>query len=354
MTLFRPSEQARRPLPRRPSIVSVLDVGSTKICCLIARLTPRDARGRGAPRPHPADRGARLRPPALARHQVRRRRRSRRGRAGDPPRRRCRRAHGRRHGRNRSSSISPAGRLASETYSAQRHASPASRSRRPTSAGCSRPAAGIRSADGRSVIHSLPIGYSLDADSGIADPRGMVGQRLGVDMHVVTADAPPLRNLELCHQPLPSLDRDGGRHALCQRPGGAGRRRGRTRLRLHRFRRRHDHDRRLHEGRVRPRRRDRHRRPAHHHRHRPRPLDQARGRRAAEDDARQRAAEHPPTSATSSRCRRSATTRRACRTRCRARRSPASSGRASRRSSNWSATGSTPPASPRWSAGGWC
>jgi cell division protein FtsA len=52
--------------------------------------------------------------------------------------------------------------------------------------------------DGRAVVHSLPIGYSLDADTGIADPRGMIGDRLGVDMQMVTADAQPLRNLELC------------------------------------------------------------------------------------------------------------------------------------------------------------
>ena len=40
MKLFRPSEQ--RPATRRSSVVSVLDVGSTKICCLIARLVPLD------------------------------------------------------------------------------------------------------------------------------------------------------------------------------------------------------------------------------------------------------------------------------------------------------------------------
>ena len=31
-----------RALPRRPAIVSILDVGSSKICCLIARLKPLD------------------------------------------------------------------------------------------------------------------------------------------------------------------------------------------------------------------------------------------------------------------------------------------------------------------------
>ena len=50
----------------------------------------------------------------------------------------------------------------------------------------------------REVVHALPIGFSLDAERGVRDPRGMVGDVLGVDMHVLTADAAPLRNLELC------------------------------------------------------------------------------------------------------------------------------------------------------------
>jgi cell division protein FtsA len=50
----------------------------------------------------------------------------------------------------------------------------------------------------RQVIHSLPVSFTLDAERGIADPRGMYGEQLGVDMHVLTADAAPLRNLELC------------------------------------------------------------------------------------------------------------------------------------------------------------
>jgi cell division protein FtsA len=53
------------------------------------------------------------------------------------------------------------------------------------------------------VMHSLPIGYSLDGNRGMHDPIGMLGETLGVDMHVVTADEAPLRNLELainrCH-----------------------------------------------------------------------------------------------------------------------------------------------------------
>ncbi|MEM1285824.1 MAG: cell division protein FtsA [Pseudomonadota bacterium] len=51
---------------------------------------------------------------------------------------------------------------------------------------------------GRSILHSMPIGFALDGDRGIADPRGMFGAHLGVDMHLVTADTGPLRNLEQC------------------------------------------------------------------------------------------------------------------------------------------------------------
>jgi cell division protein FtsA len=51
---------------------------------------------------------------------------------------------------------------------------------------------------GRAVLHSLPIGYALDDARGIRDPRGMLGKRLGVDMHVVTVDAALVRNVMLC------------------------------------------------------------------------------------------------------------------------------------------------------------
>ena len=51
--------------------------------------------------------------------------------------------------------------------------------------------------DGRVVLHSLPIGYALDAATGIREPRGMLGRRFGVDMHMVTSDAATVRNLML-------------------------------------------------------------------------------------------------------------------------------------------------------------
>jgi cell division protein FtsA len=51
--------------------------------------------------------------------------------------------------------------------------------------------------DGRAVLHSLPIGYALDAAKGIREPRGMLGHRFGVDMHMVTAEVATVRNLML-------------------------------------------------------------------------------------------------------------------------------------------------------------
>lgn len=51
--------------------------------------------------------------------------------------------------------------------------------------------------DGRAVLHSVPIGFALDAANGISNPRGMVGHRFGVDMHMVTADVATARNIML-------------------------------------------------------------------------------------------------------------------------------------------------------------
>src|SRR6266508_2758379 len=50
---------------------------------------------------------------------------------------------------------------------------------------------------GRALLHSLPIGYVLDHARGIQDPRGMLAREFGIDMHVVTADASAAHNLML-------------------------------------------------------------------------------------------------------------------------------------------------------------
>jgi len=62
---------------------------------------------------------------------------------------------------------------------------------------------------GRVVLHSLPIGFSLDDARGIRDPRGMLGRRFGVDMHIVGTDVAAARNLmlavERCHLAIEAM-----------------------------------------------------------------------------------------------------------------------------------------------------
>ncbi|MFZ2868755.1 cell division protein FtsA [Zavarzinia sp.] len=50
----------------------------------------------------------------------------------------------------------------------------------------------------RELIHAIPVGYTIDGSRGIKDPRGMFGERLGVNIHVVTAQSGPIRNLSVC------------------------------------------------------------------------------------------------------------------------------------------------------------
>ena len=47
----------------------------------------------------------------------------------------------------------------------------------------------------REVLHVLPHEFIVDAQAGIRDPLGMVGQRLEVNVHIVTASASATQNL---------------------------------------------------------------------------------------------------------------------------------------------------------------
>jgi cell division protein FtsA len=55
----------------------------------------------------------------------------------------------------------------------------------------------------RQIVHSIPVGFSIDGSRGIRDPRGMAGDRLGINMHVVSAATSAIRNvmaaLGRCH-----------------------------------------------------------------------------------------------------------------------------------------------------------
>ncbi|MCE8513557.1 cell division protein FtsA [Ruegeria pomeroyi] len=51
---------------------------------------------------------------------------------------------------------------------------------------------------GREVLHAQPVNFALDNRSGLIDPRGQLGQSLAVDMHMLTVDATAIRNLAHC------------------------------------------------------------------------------------------------------------------------------------------------------------
>jgi cell division protein FtsA len=47
----------------------------------------------------------------------------------------------------------------------------------------------------RQVLHAIPVGFSIDGSRGIRDPRGMFGDRLAVNMHIVSAASAAVRNI---------------------------------------------------------------------------------------------------------------------------------------------------------------
>ena len=52
--------------------------------------------------------------------------------------------------------------------------------------------------EGREVLHAQPVNFALDHRSGLSDPRGQVGQVLSTDMHMLTVDAQAIQNLAYC------------------------------------------------------------------------------------------------------------------------------------------------------------
>ncbi|MDX8348365.1 cell division protein FtsA [Cognatiyoonia sp. IB215446] len=50
----------------------------------------------------------------------------------------------------------------------------------------------------REVLHAQPINFALDHRSGLADPRGQIGNRLTTDMHMLTVDASAIQNIFYC------------------------------------------------------------------------------------------------------------------------------------------------------------
>ncbi|PIB24220.1 cell division protein FtsA [Amylibacter kogurei] len=51
---------------------------------------------------------------------------------------------------------------------------------------------------GREAIHAMPVNFALDQTSGLSDPRGQIGHELAVDMHLLTIDSRSMQNLLIC------------------------------------------------------------------------------------------------------------------------------------------------------------
>ncbi|MBB3949197.1 cell division protein FtsA [Aureimonas jatrophae] len=50
--------------------------------------------------------------------------------------------------------------------------------------------------EGRLALHRVPFDLSLDGETGLENPVGMTGSELGADLHILSAEETPLRNLE--------------------------------------------------------------------------------------------------------------------------------------------------------------
>ena len=48
----------------------------------------------------------------------------------------------------------------------------------------------------RTAMHTLPVGFRVDAAEDVSDPRGLMGRQLSASCHVSSAEAAPLENIE--------------------------------------------------------------------------------------------------------------------------------------------------------------
>lgn len=192
--------------PGKTSLVAVLDIGSTKLCCVIARLVPRPEGKALKGRTHSVEvvgfgygKSSGIKSGVIT--------------DLDKAEQAVRTVVGM---AERAAGVTvesvvvnvTAGRLGSETFSAtvnlggqEVERADIQRVLRAVNDRSVRPE--------RSIIHALPIGYALDGQKGVKDPRGMVGERLSVDVSVVSAETLAMRNIELvlhrCHLQVEAL-----------------------------------------------------------------------------------------------------------------------------------------------------
>ena len=190
-----------RPIsPRRSAIVAALDIGTSKIVCLIARLKPQEPQDTLRRRSHSIE------ILGLGHTEAR-------GMKAGAVINLAEAEQAVRHAvdlAEREASVQlesvvlslSSGRPGSESYAVNVNVAGSGVTEgdiaRALSAGCNH---SVR--PGRVLLHSMPIGYALDGVRGVGEPRGMLAREFGVDMHMVTADVAAARNLmlvvERCH-----------------------------------------------------------------------------------------------------------------------------------------------------------
>lgn len=194
MTMHLVPPRIKQLSPRRAATVAALDVGTSKIACLIARLTPAGEVAPGDWRTH------RARILGIG-HQ-----RSRGVKNGvivdmeeaEAAIRQTVDAAERMAGAQVDSILVSiaGGRLASRHFSAKTQIG----GREVSDADVHRAleASALHSQHrGRVALHSMATGFSLDGVDGVREPREMIGDELGVDLHVASCDQTALRNLIL-------------------------------------------------------------------------------------------------------------------------------------------------------------
>jgi cell division protein FtsA len=170
----------------RSGLVAALDVGSSKVCCLIARLG-NDGKAKIVGIGHQASVG--LRSGAIVDMD-----------AAEASIRATVEAAEEMAGENIKSVVvnvscgEPQSRLVSYEVSIAGHEIGDADLRRILDPSAAR----IEQEPGRDYVHAIPVGYRVDGNRGIRDPRGMFGQTLGVNMHLVSAATTALRNLRTC------------------------------------------------------------------------------------------------------------------------------------------------------------
>jgi cell division protein FtsA len=199
MSVKPPTPRMRQIPARKSAVLSVLDVGASKVVSLIARLTPMERSDSLRERTH------RCRVLGIG-HQ-----RSRGVKAGaivdlDAAENAIRLAIDaaeRMAGVEVDSVIvnMSGGRLASKLYDAKVALRGKAVGEHDIHRVLEAAAAGAHA--GRSALHAVPTGFRLDATRDVRDPKGMIGDELGAELHVASCDAAAARNLALaverCH-----------------------------------------------------------------------------------------------------------------------------------------------------------